>query len=109
MVASPYFFVNGSGAIARAGDVTHYNMLRKSLWIRGFWEFITARAVLSALPCSFIPVLVTVSLKQASDIGDAAVINSQIIRYEKTLVATARGGDRNAFGELVRRHSKRVY
>jgi RNA polymerase sigma-70 factor (ECF subfamily) len=37
------------------------------------------------------------------------VMNSQIILSEKTLVASARGGNRSAFGELVRRHSNRVY
>jgi RNA polymerase sigma-70 factor (ECF subfamily) len=36
-------------------------------------------------------------------------MNSQIISSEKALVASARAGNRNAFGELVRRHSNRVY
>ena len=46
---------------------------------------------------------------QAATIGDAAVMNSEIIRSEKALVASARAGNRNAFGELVRQHSNRVY
>jgi RNA polymerase sigma-70 factor, ECF subfamily len=37
------------------------------------------------------------------------VMNSQIISSEKALVASARAGNRNAFEELVRRHSNRVY
>jgi len=37
------------------------------------------------------------------------VMNSQIAESEKALVARARGGSRTAFGELVRRHSHRVY
>jgi RNA polymerase sigma-70 factor, ECF subfamily len=37
------------------------------------------------------------------------VTNSQIISSEKALVASARAGNRNAFEELVRRHSNRVY
>lgn len=36
-------------------------------------------------------------------------MNSQIISSEKALVESARAGNRNAFGELVRRHSNRVY
>jgi RNA polymerase sigma-70 factor (ECF subfamily) len=34
---------------------------------------------------------------------------SQIILSEKALITSARAGNRNAFGELVRRHSARVY
>jgi RNA polymerase sigma-70 factor (ECF subfamily) len=34
---------------------------------------------------------------------------SQIILSEKTLITSARAGNRNAFGELVRRHSAKVY
>jgi RNA polymerase sigma-70 factor, ECF subfamily len=41
--------------------------------------------------------------------GDAAVLDKQIIRSEKALIASARAGNRTAFGELVRRHSSRVY
>jgi RNA polymerase sigma-70 factor (ECF subfamily) len=41
--------------------------------------------------------------------GDAAVINSQAVYSDKSLVARARAGDRGAFGELVRLHSHRVY
>jgi RNA polymerase sigma-70 factor (ECF subfamily) len=37
------------------------------------------------------------------------VMNSQIAASEKALVARARAGSRTAFGELVRRHSHRVY
>jgi RNA polymerase sigma-70 factor (ECF subfamily) len=37
------------------------------------------------------------------------VMNSQIAESEKTLIARACAGNRNAFGELVRRHSHRVY
>jgi RNA polymerase sigma-70 factor, ECF subfamily len=37
------------------------------------------------------------------------VMNSQIAESEKALVARARAGSRAAFGELVRRHSHRVY
>jgi RNA polymerase sigma-70 factor (ECF subfamily) len=36
-------------------------------------------------------------------------MNRQIAEQEKTLIARARAGNRNAFGELVRRHSHRVY
>jgi RNA polymerase sigma-70 factor, ECF subfamily len=45
---------------------------------------------------------------QDSRRGDA-VMNSQIARSDDTLVASARAGSRTAFGELVRRHSHRVY
>ena len=43
--------------------------------------------------------------------GDAAVMNIQSIPSpsEDALIASARTGSRNAFGELVRRHSSRVY
>ena len=37
------------------------------------------------------------------------MIPSQIILSEKALITSARAGNRNAFGELVRRHSARVY
>ena len=37
------------------------------------------------------------------------MISSQIILSEKALITSARAGNRNAFGELVRRHSARVY
>lgn len=36
-------------------------------------------------------------------------MNGQIADSEKELIARARGGNRNAFGELVRRHSQGVY
>jgi RNA polymerase sigma-70 factor, ECF subfamily len=36
-------------------------------------------------------------------------MNIQTILSEETLIASARAGNRNAFGELVRRHSNRVY
>lgn len=36
-------------------------------------------------------------------------MNSQTIANEEALIARARRGNRNAFGELVRRHSSRVY
>jgi RNA polymerase sigma-70 factor (ECF subfamily) len=41
--------------------------------------------------------------------GHAAMINSQAVHSEKSLIASARAGNRTAFGELVRRHSRRVY
>ena len=50
-----------------------------------------------------------IGFEQAIHTGDAAVMNSQIINSEKALVARARAGNRNAFGELVRQHSNRVY
>lgn len=37
------------------------------------------------------------------------MINSQTAHSEQTLIARAREGSRTAFGELVRRHSHRVY
>lgn len=37
------------------------------------------------------------------------MMNSKIISSERTLIGSARAGNRNAFGELVRRHSNRVY
>jgi len=37
------------------------------------------------------------------------VMNSKIAHSDETLVASAREGSRTAFGELVRRHSHRVY
>jgi RNA polymerase sigma-70 factor (ECF subfamily) len=37
------------------------------------------------------------------------VMNVQTIHSEEALIASARQGNRNAFGELVRRHSHRVY
>jgi RNA polymerase sigma-70 factor, ECF subfamily len=41
--------------------------------------------------------------------GDAAVMNSQAVYSDKSLIARARAGDRGAFEELVRLHSQRVY
>jgi len=41
--------------------------------------------------------------------GVAAVMKNQTILSEGTLIASARAGSRNAFGELVRRHSHPVY
>jgi RNA polymerase sigma-70 factor (ECF subfamily) len=49
------------------------------------------------------------AFEQANRTGDAAVMNSQIVHSEQTLIANAREGSRTAFGELVRRHSHRVY
>jgi RNA polymerase sigma-70 factor (ECF subfamily) len=37
------------------------------------------------------------------------VMNTQAVHSEQALIASARAGNRNAFGELVRRHSSRVY
>jgi RNA polymerase sigma-70 factor (ECF subfamily) len=37
------------------------------------------------------------------------VMNTQIAESEKDLIASARAGNRMAFGDLVRRHSHRVY
>ncbi len=37
------------------------------------------------------------------------MMNTQIADSEKELIASARAGNRTAFGELVRRHSHRVY
>jgi RNA polymerase sigma-70 factor (ECF subfamily) len=50
-----------------------------------------------------------VQLQQDSLTGDVAVTNSQRAHSEETLIARAREGSRTAFGELVRRHSHRVY
>lgn len=41
--------------------------------------------------------------------GDAAVMNSQPVYSDQSLIARARAGDRGAFGELVHMHSHRVY
>jgi RNA polymerase sigma-70 factor (ECF subfamily) len=41
--------------------------------------------------------------------GDAAVMNTKTALTDQALIASAREGNRNAFGELVRRHSSRVY
>jgi RNA polymerase sigma-70 factor (ECF subfamily) len=41
--------------------------------------------------------------------GDAAAMNSQTVLSDESLIASARGGNDNAFGELVRRHSSRIY
>jgi len=48
-------------------------------------------------------------IEEANRTGDAAVMNSQIADSEQMLIARARAGSRTAFGELVRRHSHRVY
>jgi RNA polymerase sigma-70 factor (ECF subfamily) len=48
-------------------------------------------------------------LERANRTGEAAVMNSKIAHSDETLVASAREGSRTAFGELVRRHSHRVY
>ena len=37
------------------------------------------------------------------------MMNTQAVHSEQALIASARAGNRNAFGELVRRHSSRVY
>ena len=37
------------------------------------------------------------------------MMNSQFVRSEKALIARARAGNHTAFGELVRRHTSRVY
>jgi len=37
------------------------------------------------------------------------MMNAEIVHSEKALIARARAGSRAAFGELVRRHSHRVY
>lgn len=37
------------------------------------------------------------------------MMNSQAVASERSLIASARAGDRGAFGELVHRHSCRVY
>jgi RNA polymerase sigma-70 factor, ECF subfamily len=41
--------------------------------------------------------------------GGAAFMNAQTATIEQALIASARKGNRTAFGELVRRHSSRVY
>jgi RNA polymerase sigma-70 factor, ECF subfamily len=77
--------------------------------VRCFRPFNTALAVLSAPLCRSICHIVADWFRTSDRIGDGVVISSQFVRSEKALIERARGGNRNAFGELVRRHSNRVY
>jgi RNA polymerase sigma-70 factor, ECF subfamily len=60
-------------------------------------------------PYGLIPHSDKAHFDQATLTGEAAVMNSQIADSEKILIASARAGSHAAFGELVRRHSHRVY
>lgn len=58
------------------------------------------------LPCSPSTALVWISNRQREMLR---VMNNQSIPSEETLIASACAGSRNAFGELARQHSNRVY
>jgi RNA polymerase sigma-70 factor (ECF subfamily) len=104
MVASPLFWVlvAASTAMLLQANRSRYKILFNSIQPELY------------CPCSSI-VLYLISdgdkaaLGQANRTGEAAVMNSKIAHSDETLVASAREGSRTAFGELVRRHSHRVY
>jgi RNA polymerase sigma-70 factor (ECF subfamily) len=104
MVASPLFWVlvAASTAMLLQANRSRYKILFNSIQPELY------------CPCSSI-VLYLISdgdkaaLGQANRTGEAAVMNSKIAHSDETLVANARAGSRTAFGELVRRHSHRVY
>jgi len=102
MVASPHFF-----ALRRhlpdgwvESDLHGYEILLNSIQRGPYCLCFAGIVYLVATEAQF---------EQSTSTGDAAVMNSQIAEQEKTLIARARAGNRNAFGELVRRHSHRVY
>jgi len=51
----------------------------------------------------------TIDFEQAASTGDPAAMKSQTVPSDRALIVNARAGSRNAFGELVRRYSRRVF
>ena len=51
----------------------------------------------------------TIDFEQAASTGDPAAMKSQTVLSDRVLIVNARAGSRHAFGELVRRHSRRVF
>jgi RNA polymerase sigma-70 factor, ECF subfamily len=74
-----------------------------------FRQLHTGGTVLSAFSIRSIPNTRCAGLKTSTVQEIIAVTDSQVLHSEKALIASARAGNRNAFGELVRRHSHKVY
>jgi RNA polymerase sigma-70 factor, ECF subfamily len=75
---------------------------------------ISANTVQRALYCPFFGTDLylkgdTDRFRKSNGRGDGAAMNRQSLHSDKSLIASARAGDRSAFGELVHRHSHRVY
>ena len=51
----------------------------------------------------------TIDFERAAGTGDPIAMNSQTVLSDRALIINARAGSRNAFGELVRRHSSLVF
>jgi RNA polymerase sigma-70 factor (ECF subfamily) len=51
----------------------------------------------------------TIDFERAAGTGDPIAMNSQTVLSDRALIIDARAGSRNAFGELVRRHSRLVF
>jgi hypothetical protein len=51
----------------------------------------------------------TIDFERPASTGDSAAMKSQTVLSDKALIVTACAGSRNAFGELVRRHSSLVF
>jgi RNA polymerase sigma-70 factor (ECF subfamily) len=102
MLASPYFLAlrRTSSGLWAAADSHGYKVLFKTIQREPYCPCFSGVVYLVATEAEF---------EHATRTGDAAVMNNQIADSEKTLIARARAGNRNAFGELVRRHSQRVY
>ena len=102
MVASPQFFAlrpASSGWLSEA-HLHGYEILFNSIQCGRYCPCLSSVVYLVATEAQF---------EEAISTGDAAVMNIHIAESEKALIAGARAGNRNAFGELVRRHSHQVY
>jgi RNA polymerase sigma-70 factor (ECF subfamily) len=51
----------------------------------------------------------TIDFERAAGTGDPIAMNSQTVLSDRALIINARAGRRDAFGELVRRHSSLVF
>jgi RNA polymerase sigma-70 factor (ECF subfamily) len=84
----------------------------QNLWGNFLWYQIVSNSIQRELycPCFFVVLyLIPTQLVSNKPPGEAAAMNSQTVLSDEALIASARSGNRNAFGEIVRRHSGRVY
>ena len=79
--------------------------LFQNLWRNSLWYQIVSNSIQRELycPCFFVVLyLIPTQLVSNKQPGETAAMNSQTVLSDEALIASARAGNRNTFGELVR-------